>query len=545
MKKLLTILLFFTLLSVAVLPAQAASGSMQLSASSTNLKRGDTFTLSVSLSGGNAVSNGGLVLSYNSSALELVSGSCNISGATGQVSAGNNGGVFAMPSDTVVSGRIFTITMRVKSDAPFGAYTISGSANLAGGGNPISCSVSGTTVNVVCSHNYGEATKVNDSSHKQICSICGDEKTSSHNWNAGEVIKKASCKETGTRKHTCSTCGATKEETIQKTNDHKYTSVSLNSSQHKQTCSVCGNQRTVNHTWNAGEVTKKASCKDTGTRKYTCTACGTTKTESIAKTSHQFTAVSEDADYHLQTCTVCKAQVRGEHELDTVLQHDSENHYYPCKICGHKGNPEPHEPGPKATEETDQICTVCERILKPKGKHEHEFSEEWSTNETEHWHSCSDCDEREAAAEHDFTNDCDESCDICGFTREPMHLFAEDWSADETGHWYECTTCGKKLDFAEHTPGEEATITTAQTCTVCAFELSPVVAHKHSFSKSEDVHRHICQCGEVYEAEPQECKYCFYIPWKLVCIGEAVLFGVILLIVCLVKRKKKVYEETF
>ena len=39
----------------------------------------------------------------------------------------------------------------------------------------------------------------------------------------------------------------------------------------------------VGHTWNLGEVTKKATCTETGIKTYTCTECGETKTETINK----------------------------------------------------------------------------------------------------------------------------------------------------------------------------------------------------------------------------------------------------------------------
>ena len=46
----------------------------------------------------------------------------------------------------------------------------------------------------------------------------------------------------------------------------------------------------VQHMWDEGVVTKKATCKNTGEKTYTCTVCGETKTETIAKTNdHKYT----------------------------------------------------------------------------------------------------------------------------------------------------------------------------------------------------------------------------------------------------------------
>ena len=64
-------------------------------------------------------------------------------------------------------------------------------------------------------------------------------------------------------------------------------------------CSVCHVKRsentpidaTGNHTYNAGVVTKKATCTATGVKTYTCTTCRATKTQAIAKVAHKYTSV--------------------------------------------------------------------------------------------------------------------------------------------------------------------------------------------------------------------------------------------------------------
>lgn len=68
------------------------------------------------------------------------------------------------------------------------------------------------------------------------------------------------------------------------------------------------------HSWDAGTITKAATCKATGIRTYLC-ACGETKTEKIAKTTkHSYSAwkkISEatvfQAEVQKRTCSVCKA----------------------------------------------------------------------------------------------------------------------------------------------------------------------------------------------------------------------------------------------
>jgi len=505
-----------------VQPVSAAgTAHMSIYSSASTVYRGDSFTLTVNLSNDQPVSNGAIYLLYDSSAFEFLGGSCNVSNVTLQeVSAAVGGGVFALQTDAVVSGTIFTINMRVKESAPLGSHTISGEPSLN-----IACGLSGTSVTVACRHSFGSSTKVNDQNHESTCTICGEKKSEAHTWNSGTVTKEATCKATGVKKLTCTGCGATKDETIPVSNAHKFGSWSnAGDSGHSHTCSVCGKKETSSHTWNSGTVQKKATCQETGTKKLTCTGCGAEKTASIPKTDHAYTSAVVDDANHKRTCQDCGKEVTEAHQYGETWAHDENWHYRVCTVCEHKNEQAAHQPGPKATETTDQICTVCNRILQPKGEHVHSFSQEWSTDETGHWHACSDCNEKDSAGLHEFDDDCDADCNVCGMIREPLHAPEENWSADESGHWYLCTSCEERVGFAAHTAGPAATITTPQLCTVCQFEIAPILPHDHVFDENGTLHQHQCACGETYEAEMKQCQICKPFPWWIVCIAEAVVF---------------------
>ena len=85
---------------------------------------------------------------------------------------------------------------------------------------------------------------------------------------------------------------------------------------------------THTHAWDAGKVTKAATCKEEGTKTFTC-ACGETKTEKIAKlTTHTFDAgkVTKEASCKEEgtktlTCSVC-----GETKTESIAK--TENHSY-------------------------------------------------------------------------------------------------------------------------------------------------------------------------------------------------------------------------
>ena len=594
MKKTIIIALCLAMLGAVLLgmaqPASAAgSAHMSIRSSAGTLYRGDSFSLTVSLSNDQPISNGGVILSYDSSVFEFLGGTCHVSNATlAEVSAARGGGVFVLQTDAVVSGTIFTINMRVKDNAVFGSHSISGSPSLS-----IPCSLSGTSVTVACRHSYGACTSVDGTNHESTCTICGQKKTEAHTWDGGTVVKTATCKDTGIKTLTCTGCGTTKDETIPVTNDHKFGAwTKTDGTSHSHTCAVCGKQEKASHTWNSGKVIKSATCKDTGIKTLTCTGCGATKDETIpVSNNHKYGKWTSTGDAkHTHTCLVCNKTETASHTWDEgiVLEkasclvtgvrkltctgcaetktetipitdhaygdgvyvdgqnhkricadcaietteahayggwvHDGNWHFHQCAGCGNKADQAAHVPGPKATETTDQLCTVCERILQPKGAHVHSFSEAWTTDELGHWHACSDCNEKDSAAPHVFDDECDEACDICGMTRQPAHAPAGEWSADETGHWYACLDCGEKVAFDPHTAGPAATISNPQNCTVCGFEMAPVVPHDHIYNEKGTLHSHACACGEAYEAEAGECEVCAAFPWWIVCIVETVLF---------------------
>lgn len=141
------------------------------------------------------------------------------------------------------------------------------------------------------------------------------------------------------------------------------------------------------------------------------------------------------------------------------------------------------------------------------GKHEHSFSSEWSTTDSQHWHACTDenCDEKSDLGDHNFVwvektpagvhTDKVETgtCSQCNFKIDrtvpntATHTYeTASWEKDKTGHWHK-STCdetepahqGLKGDFAEHTYGDWTVKTPAEfhknkiehrLCSVCGFE---------------------------------------------------------------------------
>lgn len=124
------------------------------------------------------------------------------------------------------------------------------------------------------------------------------------------------------------------------------------------------------HTWDAGTVTVKATCSKEGTKTYTCTKCNETKTESIAKTEHEYELQLTDNLCRPATCTenggyekVCKicGSRSGQYVSTPMIPHNRDDVRRYEATCGQNGK-------------VEYYCTMChgkqgEEILPATGQH--------------------------------------------------------------------------------------------------------------------------------------------------------------------------------
>ena len=117
------------------------------------------------------------------------------------------------------------------------------------------------------------------------------------------IKKPATCTEPGIMLYTCKDNDDSYEDTIPATG-HQHTELrnvkAATCTQEGYTgdtyCKDCNTRissgKTIAqkpHTWDAGKVTREATCTETGIKTYTCTGCQMTKTEEIAATGHRNT----------------------------------------------------------------------------------------------------------------------------------------------------------------------------------------------------------------------------------------------------------------
>ena len=276
----------------------------------------------------------------------------------------------------------------------------------------------------------------------------------------------------------------------------------------------CGEQEkeisaaTGNHTFGSAVVVKKPTCKDYGYMGYVCNVCGYEHKDEenpIAKlTTHTYDSACD------KECNVCKTiRVVEDHTFTKVWSKGYDGHWYECTKCGEKKDFAKHTAGPAATEEKDQVCTVCNYVIAAKKEHKHTYETEWTSDKAGHWHACTgkNCHTEKDYASHNYDDECDPDCNICGFERENSHQYdTEGWMTSNFEHWNVCSICKEESVHEKHIPGSEATEKEAQICTVCGYEMAAKLEHTHDFGTryiaAKDNHWQECKCGELSVPEP-------------------------------------------
>lgn len=136
------------------------------------------------------------------------------------------------------------------------------------------------------------------------------------------VTAAATCLSDGVMTYTCTTCGDSYTAVI-KASGHNWVEADCVS---PRTCKNCGatEGEAIGHSYTY-EITKEATCAETGERKCTCTVCGYTCTETIEKTGHKWKDAECDSP---RVCSVC-GETDGE-----PLGHNYVNGV--CTRCGER-----------------------------------------------------------------------------------------------------------------------------------------------------------------------------------------------------------------
>ena len=188
-------------------------------------------------------------------------------------------------------------------------------------------------------HEFGEwyQSKEYEDKHERVCK-CGELETGNCTFDEGKITKDPTHTEEGIKTYTCTGCGRTKEEPVEKTEGHEFGEWipdEVEEDKHYREC-LCGELETGSCTFDEGKVTKEPTHTEEGIITYTCTECGRTKEEPVEKTEgHEFgewTPDEVEEDKHYREC-LCGELETGDCEF-TENSSDNGLIIYTCTICG-------------------------------------------------------------------------------------------------------------------------------------------------------------------------------------------------------------------
>ncbi len=278
--------------------------------------------------------------------------------------------------------------------------------------------------------------------NEAACGICGQDYYGDHNISHHDAAAHT-CTADGTIEYwECSVCGkyfsdadgTTEITNIVDPNDpapgHNWdTAYDSNETHHWHNCTNANCPITENNQKD-GYAVHTPGAAATETTPQTCTECGyelapalghihAKHLKFVAEVSASCTTDGVKAHYECDcgklfsdaddtvyvTAEELKIAAHHTYGKDWVSDND-ENHYHACSKCGDKTDVTAHSYDngmitTPATETTEGVktytCSVCNHTKTetvPKLSHTHSLSEDYSKDETGHWHTCSGCDEK-------------------------------------------------------------------------------------------------------------------------------------------------------
>ena len=446
-----------------------------------------TISGSAKIAGNTATGNGGGICFENGKGTLMLNGGS----ITGNTTTGNGGGVYFKGGAFNISGNLdingnkkagadnnvylptnkyITIAGALTGSDPIGVTTektpdasnyvriASGSKNYAApekfsyenDSTPVSAIISkyGSTADlVVCKHNWNSTTWRSDSfSHWHECSICnGKGDIAAHTYDQETVNEQykassATCL-SGTTYYMSCDCGAKGADTFE-----------------------IGDKNPDNH---SGILNNDWKSNDTNHwKEYSCCRA---HAEEAAHSGGTATCQNK------AVCSTCNKPYGdlGSHVPASTWSKDASGHWHACQTpnCNEKLAFAAHTPGPAATEDAPQLCTVCSYELAPALEHTHVWGAWISNGDGTHTRTCAkDSSHTETNACSGGTATCQSSaiCAVCntaygakdmtnhtGGTEVRGSVEATTSTEGYTGDTY-CKGCNNKLADGKTIPKKDS-----------------------------------------------------------------------------------------
>ncbi len=343
--------------------------------------------------------------------------------------------------------------------------------------------------------------------HYHVCSVCGEktDDVQAHAFEDGEVIKQPSATEEGLQKIVCSVCGYESTKVLSpETHTHVFDREVADAKYlvSEATCIV----KAVYY--------KSCACGEKGTETF---KYGEYVAHTLVKTDRVEPTCIENGTEAYWTCSECGksfSDENGQNEISEPVvipatghtygdwKKDATGHWHECSVCGNKKDFAEHTPDKDAPTETEGVvCTVCGYEIQPATGHEHTPSEDWTYDETYHWHACGGCSQQFDKAAHEYN--------VQKVSDE--YLASAATCMNKATYYYSCV-CGETGtetfeygEFAEHTlgGGHNADVHYKE-CSVCharfnesAHEWDGGKVTKKPTLTSEGEKTYTCACGET------------------------------------------------
>ena len=209
----------------------------------------------------------------------------------------------------------------------------------------------------------------------------------------------ATCTTPGYETEKCNRCSYSTTTKTDEALGHSFEAWSSNENKHWHNCTRTGcaeKDGESTHSWTKGETTTTENGTSTI---YTCTVCSKTKTDTHTHNPSEAWTSGDDGHWH--ACDGCNEKVG---------------------FSSHSWNEgtETTKPTEEAVGVMTYSCTVCgEKKTEDIPNLKHEFSEDWSSNETGHWHECPNCDRTDGFSGHTWN---DGKCSICEYGCEHNYV---------------------------------------------------------------------------------------------------------------------------
>lgn len=234
----------------------------------------------------------------------------------------------------------------------------------------------------------------------------------------------------------------------------------------------------------------------------------------LADRDHSLTFTDADGattqiDYHFND--LFKVFKLCEADIDDGYRYNETAHWYVCKnsdLCTVKFNYQNHLGG-NATCTDKGICEACGyEYGEPLGHNMQYFDyvpETCTTDGHLPYYYCDRCDKYFGRE----TDSLDTELNVF-IIPATGHRYLTSWTFDSDSHWHKCAVCGSADTIEPHVSSGEATETAAETCTICGYEIAPMLGHIHAShlmsvyavkptcTKDGNIDYYVCSCGKLF-----------------------------------------------